>query len=517
MDTKYQKKETEQSGYQSWHNLIAKSAAKYPGKVFIESLDQGTRITFREMHQWVGRVANFFKSKNLTKNDRVTLIGQNSLETMILYFGTLNYGAILNPIFSGESPENICRIVDMAKPTMILHDRDLNLESLRRKESEWIPFSDWTGRNKHPDDLFRRIDTLDFEFEDHCGTSEDVAEILYTSGTTSIPKGILLTRKAMFLMVQEISERIGLTDTDKILEYRAYNWASAQLLSILSSMMIGNTLFLGKKFSRSKFPDWLKRHDITVSAGVPAVFSMMINEPVSVKREQVPHLRFITSSSAPLTKEIHLQFEAMYGIPINQMMGMSEAGWMAGNPPEARKIGSVGLPLKHKKIVFLNDENERCKPGQIGEMVVSGDSMGWCYYNEDGIRTEFPKEGFRTGDLGYMDEEGYIFITGRKKDLIIRGGINISPMEISSRLLDHAAVAEAATIGVPDQIFGEEVVSIVALKNGALVTPQELISHCQKSLPDFKVPKKIIFVVSLPKNERGKVSRDKLFQLLDQK
>lgn len=243
---------------------------------------------------------------------------------------------------------------------------------------------------------------------------------------------------------------------------------------------------------------------------------MMVNEPVSLGKSDVPSLRFITSNSAPLPLETHLKFEEMYGIRINQMMGMSEAGWMIGNPPAKRKIGSVGLPLKHKEVFFVNEGGERCAPGEVGEMTVRGRAMGLCYLKAEGDTDEFPKEGFATGDLGYMDEEGYVFITGRKKDLIIRGGINISPLEITSRLLEHPAVAEAATVGAPDKIYGEEVVSFVVRKGSAPVEEADIIRHCRETLPDFKIPKKVVFLEALPKNQRGKVARGDLLRLFEQ-
>jgi acyl-coenzyme A synthetase/AMP-(fatty) acid ligase len=503
--------------YQSWHEISERNARLYPNKVFIESIDQGDRITFLEMNEWCGKVANFLKQQNISKNEKVTLIGKNTLETMILYFGILKYGAILNPIFSEESEENLYHIIDLAQPTLVFFDSERQLDQKKRPYAKWISFCDFFTNRKSKDNISEYLDDKEKIFREHQGEVNDIAELLYTSGTTSVPKGILISRGSLFLMTDEISERTGLTLEDKVLEYRAYNWASAQLLTILSSMLQGATLFLCKKFSRTRFPEWLKQNNITISSGVPAVFSMMLNEQVCLSQQDVPSLKFITSSSAPLPVDTHRKFENTYGIRINQMMGMSEAGWMAGNPPSARKIGSVGLPLKYKEIYFRNESGKRCATGEIGEMVVNGKSIGLCYLNGDGTRTEFPKDGFCTGDLGYMDEDGYIYITGRKKDLIIRGGINISPMEITSRMLEHHALAEAAAIGAPDKIFGEEVIGFAVKKEGFHVTEEEVIEHCRKSLPDFKTPKKILFLEALPRNQNGKVARVELIRMLGQK
>jgi acyl-coenzyme A synthetase/AMP-(fatty) acid ligase len=432
---------------------------------------------------------------------------------MIIYYGILKYGAVVNPIFFEESEENLYRIINMVKPRFIFHDSDLQLDT-GRYACEWIRFSD--DARKRPDgDFFRLLEKYDPVSGKCIAGRRDIALIVYTSGTMTLPKGIHISREGLFYMVDEIAERTGITEADRVLEYRAYNWASAQLLTILSTMLKGATLYLAKKFSRSRFTDWLKRYEITISSGVPAVINMLINEPVPLHKNDLPCLKFITSSSAPLSVESHLKFEEMYKIPIQQMMGMSEAGWMAGNPPAKRKVGSVGLPLKHKEVCFVNEQGKQCAPKEVGEMIVKGKAMGLCYSKEDGTIEKFPEEGFPTGDLGYMDEDGYIFITGRKKDLIIRGGINISPMEITSRIMEHPAILEAATVGVPDRIYGEEVVSFVVKREGFQACADDIISHCNKTLPDFKIPKKIVFLSALPRNQRGKVAKKDLLKLFE--
>jgi len=222
----------------------------------------------------------------------------------------------------------------------------------------------------------------------------------------------------------------------------------------------------------------------------------------------------VTSSSAPLSLERQHAFEKIYGIPINQMAGMSEAGWMIGNPPNKRKTGSVGTPFKYKEIDIVDGHGQICDAGKEGEILVKGKSMGLGYLNEKGGVDRFPEQGFPTGDLGYADSDGYIFITGRKKDLIIRGGINISPMEITDRLMEHADVKEVATIGVPDEIYGEEVGCFIVPEAESKIEKRNIINFCKKSLPDFKIPKVIYFVDEIPKTETGKVSKPALLKLV---
>ena len=509
--------ERNQADYEDWSQIIERNAKDFTDKTYIESLDQGRSITFGEMNTYCNQLSGFLRKKRIAAGDRISLIGKNTIETLIIYFGILKYGAIANPIFFEESESNLYRIVNLVKPRLIFFDEDLNLDTTRYAPAEWIKFSEH-GTGQVGDSFFTELKTYDSVFKGLPVKKEDICVILYTSGTTDIPKGIPISREGLFYMTRGIADRTGMTSQDRVLEYRAYNWASVQLLTVLSCMLTGATLFFAKRFSRRHFPDWLKRYNITISSGVPAVINMLINEPVELKRNDVPSLKYITSSSAPLTIESHMRFEEIYGIPIQQMMGMSEAGWMAGNPPGRRKIGSVGIPIKYKEVKFVNEQGVECAPGEVGEMVVIGRrSMALGYLKDDDSIERFPEDGFPTGDLGYKDEEGYIYITGRKKDLIIRGGINISPMEITSRLMEHPAVVEAATIGVPDKIYGEEVVSFVVKKEGYNVGAEELIAHCKETIPDFKVPKEIIFLESLPRNQRGKVAKGDLLKLYEEK
>jgi acyl-coenzyme A synthetase/AMP-(fatty) acid ligase len=258
----------------------------------------------------------------------------------------------------------------------------------------------------------------------------------------------------------------------------------------------------------------LRDHHVTIAVGVPTVLNILVSDPVDIHKRDLPSLRFMTSSSAPLSVEKHREFEGIYGFSINQMAGSSEGGWVCINPPENRKMGSVGQPARSKDLFVLNEKGQRCGVGEEGEIVYKGKSNALGYLMEDGRMDWFPEEGFHTGDLGYIDDEGYVFYTGRKKDLIIRGGVNISPMEITNRLMEHPDVKEAATVGIPDQIYGEEVASFIVPKPGCKIKEQMIIDHCKKSLPDFKIPKVIRFIEEIPKTGRDKASKQALLEII---
>jgi acyl-coenzyme A synthetase/AMP-(fatty) acid ligase len=199
------------------------------------------------------------------------------------------------------------------------------------------------------------------------------------------------------------------------------------------------------------------------------------------------------------------------------MAGMSEAGWMLGNPPEKRKIGSVGTPFRYKKIDIVDEHGQKCGVGDEGEIIVKGKSVGMGYLNERGQIDSFPKQGFPTGDLGYMDSDGYVYIVCRKKDLIIRGGINISPMEISNRLMEHPCVKEAVAIGVPDKIYGEEIASFIVPEPGCEINEEDMLRHCRAKIARFKLPKTVRFLKEIPKTKAGKIAKQTLLRIYEDK
>ena len=499
--------------YKDFHSIMHDNARRFGSKDYIVSVDQQKKITFEEMNAYCNRVANFLRSKEIQKNSKISLIGKNTIETLIIFYAVMKYGAIINPINAEESRSTINNLLKRVKPSIVLYDHEFDFDH-EMASALWLPFSHFDDKGSRKGELFSLIKDYDSDFETPLGDSDDMAEILFTSGTTETPKGVVISRERLYYMVAEVIDRLKITAKDRILEYRAYSWASPQLLTILSSMVTGATLVLAKKFSRSKFALWLKQNDVTISSGVPTVFNMLISDPIKLHQNEVPSLKYITSSSAPLSVKQHQAFERIYGISINQMAGMTEAGWMMGNPPEKRKMGSVGTPLKYKDINIVNELGQPCQVGEVGEIVVRGQAMGLGYLNDRGGIDPFPEQGFPTGDLGYRDSQGYIYISGRKKDLIIRGGVNISPKEITDHLMAYPGVKEAVTLGFPDKIYGEEVTAFVVPEPGCPMTQEEIVNHCRDKLPDFKVPKFIKFLEHIPRTKTGKVSKPALLKMI---
>jgi acyl-CoA synthetase (AMP-forming)/AMP-acid ligase II len=240
---------------------------------------------------------------------------------------------------------------------------------------------------------------------------------------------------------------------------------------------------------------------------------MLLGTAVPAGPKDLPTLRFITSSSAPLLPQEWRRFEERFGIPVAQGYGSSETAWIAVNPGRERRLGSVGRPLAYHRLAVVDADGRALPPGEIGQVELGAwDDNEYRYLGDDGAVRVSSRGRMRTGDLGYLDTEGFLHLTGREKELIIRGGVNISPVEIDGVLMQCAEISEAATVGVPDTVWGEEVVSYVVLRPGSQVAPDELMRFCATQLPPFKAPKQILLRDRLPKSERGKLDRKALVE-----
>jgi long-chain acyl-CoA synthetase len=506
--------------FKGFNSILRERAEKHGGKVYIESPDQSKNITYEQTYAWCNRIANFLKERSVKSDDKITIIGPNSIETLLIFLGVLNYGAIISPINVEESEENFRRLVGVTNPKIVFYSQELAFNPGKYTDGLGISYSNFDVDSEQENELFSTLKSYSPVFESPLGGKDDIAEVVFTSGTTEMPKGVVMTRESLFFQTLEPVERLVITDQDVILDYRSYNWASPQELSILSSLMTGATLVFPRKFSRTRFPSWLKDYKVTIAAGVPTVFNFLLEEKVPLHKKDVPALRFMTSSSSGLPPKKQLEFEEKYGILVNQAAGMSEAGWLAINDPEElkhperRKIGSIGKALPRKEVLIFDDDGNRCKAGEIGEIVIRGKATALGYLQPNGeINRLLPEGEIHTGDFGYIDSDGYVYITGRKKDLIIRGGVNISPLEVTDWLLQHPDVQEAATIGIPDEIRGEEVASFIVPKTGHKIDQETIVNHCKKKLPDFKLPKTVDILKEIPKTERQKVSKAELLKI----
>jgi acyl-coenzyme A synthetase/AMP-(fatty) acid ligase len=499
--------------YQPIAELLAKYKARDPQKTAIVDLDQGSSINFGQLDQIATDIGAFLTSKGMQKGSRILLLSDECLEKLLIWLGAWRIGAVICPLNIEINEKVMVELTRAVNPGLILCHKDLDMAGLVGDHpAPRLRFGQWSAAGtKDPDgEFFAAVpfgtsgDTLPER-----NNAEDLSCIFCTSGTTARPKIVVYDHAAYWLNGLSTLEFLGLTEDDRTLEYRSFGWNSAQVLSLMPFLEKGVTLHIAKRFSHSRFFEWIKTYGITFSAGVPTVLNMLLNKPLGHTAKDIPTLRLMSCSTAPLTAQQWQQFEEMYGVRLLQLYGMSEAGWVCGNRHYKFKFGTVGLSALHQEFEIVDAQGKPCPVGVEGEITAGGPQTAIGYLLDDGMIEPIRPKRIKTGDLGIMDKEGFVRISGRTKDLIIRAGMNIAPLEIDAVLLRHPGILDAAAVGVPDKIYGEEVVCYVVAKEAGL-TETSVRQHCQQHLPPAKIPKQIFILPDLPKNDRGKVLRDKL-------
>ncbi|MDB2324358.1 AMP-binding protein [Alphaproteobacteria bacterium] len=341
--------------------------------------------------------------------------------------------------------------------------------------------------------------------------------LIYTSGTTGNPKGVILTHGNLLAAGGNVAMAHNLGGDDTGLCVLPIYHINGLCVTVMGSLVSGGGLVLPYRFSVRGFWQQVLTHDVSWFSAVPTLFAYLLNDPAEMAIDQ-SRLRFARSASAPLSPEIHQQFENKFGIPIIETMGLTETGaQILSNPmpPAKRKIGSPGVAVGNE--IMIGDAQQKLvKAGETGEILVRGKNVmqGYLKQPDETAKTITPDEWLRTGDLGHMDEDGFVFVTGRIKELIIKGGENIAPREVDEVLLEHDAVLEAAAFAVACNNYGQRVEAGVRLKPGRSASADELVAYCVARLGKFKSPDLVHVLDDLPKGPSGKVQRLKLFDMV---
>ena len=345
------------------------------------------------------------------------------------------------------------------------------------------------------------------------------AMLMYTSGTTGEPKGVLLSHWNMICAGLAVAEAQALTATDRVLSALPLYHINGQCIATVSPVVSGGSIVMPHRFSASQWWPLVERYRPTWLNMVPTIIAYLLNGPdlTPAQAAACRAVRFGRSASAPLPVEQHRAFEIRFGITVIEALGLTETASVAfANPLDAsrRKYGSIGVPLGvEARVVAAN--GAALGAGEQGEIQVRGANVMAGYYRAPELTAEVlsPDGWLATGDLGYRDRDGYYFVAGRRKELIIKGGENIAPREIDEALLRHPAVLEAAAVGIPDRHYGQDILACVVLKPGARCDEAELHAHCVAQLGSYKAPRLLRLVPALPKGPSGKVQRLKLLDL----
>lgn len=499
--------------YEPVADLLTRYAARDPRKTAIVDLESGASITFGELDRIVTDIGVYLKDRGIGKGSRVLLLSDENLEKLLIWLGVWRIGAVICPFNTEINEKQMVELAAALDPALVIYHKEIDAAGMvGNSPAPRLRFGLWSaaGSADAQDELFATLPRgRDASELPERNNADDMACVFCTSGTTARPKIVVYDHAAYWLNGLDTLEFLGLSEHDRTLEYRSFGWNSAQVLSLLPFLQKGLTMHIAKRFSHSRFFDWVQQHGITFSAGVPTVLNMLLNKPLGYTAKDIPTLRLMSCSTAPLTAQQWVQFEEMYGVTLLQLYGMSETGWVCGNRYYTRKMGTVGLPALHQELKIVDGAGAECTVDVEGEITVGGPQMAIGYLLDDGSIDPVRGKRIKTGDLGIKDAEGFIRVTGRTKDLIIRGGVNIAPQEIDEILLRHPGILDAAAVGVPDNIYGEEVVCYVVAKDPGL-TAANVAQHCRKFLAPAKTPKQVMIVTELPKSDRGKVLRDKL-------
>lgn len=504
--------------------LLEAQVEHSPGKEFL-FLESDDRVyTYRAFDDHVNRAANMLLSLQVRKGDRVSLLLTNRAEYLIFYFACFKIGAWAGPVNALLKPKEIEFIVGDSEAETVVTQADLlahlaeareHLPSLRNvivieESGKWLVSGvHGSGSGVPGVTTNRELQTMPPELN-----ATDVAVIIYTSGTTGKPKGVLLTHGNLLSNAQQIAEWLRLTSDDRALMIMPLFHVNALMTTAMAVLWAGGSIVLAPRFGASRHWETISRYGVTYFGSVATMLSMLNQRyPDGVPEGlDTGRFRFALCGSAPVPAKVLTTFESLFHRPVIEGYGLSESTCRStfNTMDERRRVGSVGLPIGNEVKVF-DDEDRELDARQVGEIVLRGPNIMKGYYKNEAATSEAFRSGwFHTGDLGYQDEDGFFYIVDRKSDMIIRGGENVYPREIDEVLYQHPSVKEAATIGIPDELYGEEVKSFVVLREGKHATEQVLMEFCLERLAGFKCPKSIEFVEAIPKGPTGKLLKRNL-------
>ena len=501
-------------------SIIDHQAATQPDATFLISPENSLELKFRQLQENARLIESQLDAMGLQKGEKIAFLMNNGLWTANLFLGTMYAGRVILPLNAVSGSEQLSYVIEHSDCRVIFVE-----DKLRKKNQSVIDnIPDHikiipTSRDNGPE-WPETVETKTASSADI--NTEDEALLIYTSGTTGRPKGVILTHKAVIAGGNNTALAHELMASDRALCVLQLYHINGQMVTVMGPLVSGGSVVMPNKFSATEFWGWIDDHACTWFSVVPTIIAYLLEQAERLKEAprdaaDRPKLRFGRSASAPLSPDMHRQFENQFAVSIVETMGLSEtAAQILSNPmpPKKPKYGSPGFAVGNEAMIIDDSGNEQIK-GQSGELMIRGDNVMKEYYkNSEVTASTLRTDGWlHTGDLAYEDEDGYFFITGRLKEIIIKGGENIAPREIDEALYQHSAVLEAAAFPVPDRNYGQDICACVALKPGASCSADELREFCVEKLGSFKAPRSISFMDELPKGPSGKIQRLKLAEL----
>jgi long-chain acyl-CoA synthetase len=512
-------------------DFLSDSATRFPQKDFLVWRDR--RITYGSMSRKVDTLAAGLADEGFVAGERVGLCMGNSPEYVLAYFGVMKAGGVVVPVSDQSTSRGLASILNNCQASMLFIDHvDLQIlldvlpeiPSLRRVI---VAVKGGVGEKgavervrevPTPPPGFRTLEQISTDSDGKvvpCTTQEqDLAMICYTSGTTGSPKGVMLTHRNLVANADSIVEYLRLTSDDKMMVVLPFYYSYGNSL-LTTHAKIGATLHIGRNFIYpNTVLEWMIREGVTGFAGVPSTFAILLNRS-AIRKYSFPMLRYLTQAGGAMSPRSAEELQRILPkTDIFIMYGQTEASARLTylDPVDLRrKAGSIGKPIPGVRITIRREDSTPCAPREVGEIVAEGDNLMKGYWGDpEGTARMLRSDGLHTGDLAWIDEEGYIYIVGRQSEIIKSGGHRIGAKEIEDAILELPAVHEAAVVGEEDEILGESITAYVVAKEWSAIDPQAIQRWCRERLPVYMVPREVVFMDELPKTISGKIRKNEL-------
>jgi len=487
-------------------HAIASHARKNPQKTYLIIGEES--YTYSQIDILVNKACHLLQENNISKGDIISMIVSNSVEYVIIYMAGLRMGCPVNPYPYNLDSKDIFKYLGNIEPEIVFCQKKHYEEMVAYNQCKVFQ----VRKNFIKDSLTSRpakgiVIETDYD---------SPACIYYSSGTTGNPKSIIFSHRNMVTNISSIVRGFHHTENDTHLVILPLGHTASVNYSFLPCTLIGATIFMAESFwkIRTKFWEIIKKHKINYVEVVPSVLVALANTPYDeTDYSGINSLPYVGCGSASLPLEVQDNFYYKYGIKVANLYGLSETGPTHVDLPNDKgwESGSIGIPLDVNEIHIVDDNGQFLPKGEEGEIVVKGPNVFVGYKNNEELYNRTVKNGFfHTGDLGYIGKNGKHYFTGRKKDLIIKGGINISPDEIDEVIFKLEEVDETTSVGVSDKYLGEKIATYIVLKEGRTLESEYVRIFCQKYLSRDKIPDFVKFVESIPKGPSGKILRRKL-------
>ena len=470
------------------------------GDAFVFS-DGAAALDWPALQAGARAVAAALTARGVAKGESVAILQPNGREGVLVFFGAVYGGFRATMINLAAGQDAIGYALDHCGARVALvHDSVADVFAAARPEG------------------LQRVTQIEGAAPLHDITPQDHALLMYTSGTTGRPKGVVHTHASLLAGGWTTAIAHALTSQDRALCVLPICHINGLCVTMMGPLVSGGSVAMCPKFSARQFWDQVDQMQANWFSVVPTIISHLLHGDANPTADTKARLRFGRSASSALAPDVQTAFEARFGVPIIETMGLTEtAAQILSNPlpPAVRKIGSPGLAFGNE-VAVLGSDMRPCAVGEEGEIAVRGPNVMLEYlHNPDATAATFSEGWLRTGDLGRKDVDGYLFVTGRLKELIIKGGENIAPREIDEALYAHADVIEAAAFARPCKTYGERVEAAVRVRAGSTLSNEVLIALCVEKLGKFKAPDRVHFLPELPKGPSGKIQRLKLLEVVD--